>query len=129
MGLFRRSEKSEAAVQAGAADKVHPLPARKIFCHVCAGERSFSRCWTRPAVVRTCPCCKTEFSDPAALYRRFQPSCPRCGEFLEQPNFEYGLCDGCGSKFEIMPGTKPGLIPNLKQRQEMDKHGKARSPL
>jgi len=74
--------------------------------------------------VEECPCCDLKFEDPPFLYKRFQPTCPRCGEFLEQPNFEYGICDGCGSKYELMPGTKPGLLPNKAQRQEMDSHGK-----
>jgi len=68
------------------------------------------------------------FDDPAGLYRRALPVCARCGEYLEHPGFEYGLCDGCGSKYELVAGAKPGLLPNLKQRQEMDKHGKSRIP-
>ena len=48
-------------------------------------------------------------------------------EFLEQPGFEYGQCDGCRSKYELVTGAKPGLLPNKQQRAEMDKVGKARS--
>ena len=128
MPLFRRNEKNAPASAAGASpDKVRPLPARRVFCATCNSEQTFTRCWTRPAMLRACTCCKTAFPDPAALYKRRLPACPQCGEYLEHPNFEYGLCDGCGSKFEIMPGAKPGLLPNREQRQEMDKHGKARS--
>jgi hypothetical protein len=65
------------------------------------------------------------FENPAALYNKNQPACPTCGEFLEQPGFEYGLCDGCGSKYEIMQGTVPSLLPNKKQRHAMNKVGKS----
>ncbi len=75
-----------------------------------------------------CPCCGLEFGDPEPFYKEIQPACPQCGEFLEQPGFEYGLCDGCGSKYELMPGTKPGLLPNKEQRAEMDTHGKVWRP-
>lgn len=71
-----------------------------------------------------CPNCKTFFEDIPAIYKENQPTCPRCGEYLEQPGFEYGLCDGCGSKYELVTGTKPGLLPNAKQRAEMEKNGK-----
>ncbi len=78
--------------------------------------------------VRQCPCCGLAFDDPVQLYRRFQAVCPQCAEPLEQPGFDYGLCNSCGSKFEIVEGTKPGLLPNRQQRAEMDKHGKVWSP-
>ena len=65
------------------------------------------------------------FEDLDMVYRRFQPACPACQEFLEQPGFEYGFCDGCGSKYEIMTGSKPGLLPNKAQRAEMNKHGRS----
>lgn len=46
---------------------------------------------------------------------------------LEQPGFDYGLCDCCGSKFEIVEGTKPGWMPNKDQRAAMARFGKART--
>lgn len=71
-----------------------------------------------------CTACGLAFPNPAELYKKFQPVCPRCGEYLEQPGFEYGLCDGCGSKFELVVGAKPGLLANRQQREEMNKLGK-----
>ena len=84
-----------------------------------------TRCWVRTAYLTQCMCCGLAFENPAALYQRNQPACPRCGEFLEHPGFEYGLCDVCGSKYELVAGAKPGLLPNKRQRDEMNKHGKA----
>jgi hypothetical protein len=52
------------------------------------------------------------------------PACPQCGELLEHPGFEYGLCDVCGSKHELVPGTRPSLLPNKVQREAMAKHGR-----
>lgn len=124
MALFGRRQKAD---KPGSAE-VHPLVGRAVFCGVCGKEQMFNRCWRRASHVRQCPCCQLVFEDAAALYRRFQAVCPQCGEPLEQPGFDYGLCDGCGWKFEIVEGTKPGLLPNRQQRAEMDKHGKARSP-
>ena len=66
------------------------------------------------------------FESAETLYGRSLPACPKCGEYLEQPTFEYGLCDGCGSKYELVDGTLPNLLPNLYQRQEMDKVGRIR---
>ncbi len=73
-----------------------------------------------------CECCGLDFPNPAKLYEPFQPICPQCEEFLEQPGFEYGICDGCGSKFELMSGTLPGLLPNRAQREAMNKVGRSR---
>lgn len=101
---------------------------RKAYCKVCRDYRQFSRCWLRMRHITTCELCKTLFEDAAALYRRHLPACPRCGEFLEQPTFEYGLCDGCGSKYEITDGAAPCLLPNKKQRDEMARFGKSWSP-
>lgn len=67
------------------------------------------------------------FQNTRQLYAQLQPACPQCGEFLEQPGFEYGFCDRCGSKHEIVPGTKPGLLPNAQQRAEMARRGVSRS--
>ena len=101
-----------------------PLAGHEAFCRVCNRRQQFSRCWLRVDPIRQCPCCKTVFENPGALYKEVQPICPRCGEYLEQPGFEYGLCDGCGSKYELVAGTQPGLLPSLEQRGEMEKHGK-----
>ncbi len=101
-----------------------PLAAHEAFCRVCNRHQKFSRCWLRVNPLPECPCCKTIFENPDEIYKANQPLCPRCGEYLEQPGFEYGLCDGCGSKFELTTGTQPGLLPNAKQRDEMEKNGK-----
>jgi len=131
MALFGRKGRAEGDI--GSAPNSEsaatlPIPPRSAYCRICEADQTFSRCWKRPGMVHQCTCCETPFEDPRALYKRQQPSCPSCGEFLEQPGFEYGLCDGCGSKFELMEGTKPGLLPNRRQREEMDKYGKAWSP-
>ena len=126
MALFGRGGKETAG--AGRARDVLPLPKRDIWCAVCGETRSFTRVWRRKDMLRQCPCCGMAFDTPRALYQRFQPQCPQCGEFLEQPDFDYGHCDACGSKFEIVQGTKPGLLPNAAQRKEMEKHGKTWSP-
>ena len=60
------------------------------------------------------------------IYKKQQPACPKCGEYVEFPGFRYGICDGCKSKFELVEGTKPSLLPNSKQRAAMDKVGKTR---
>lgn len=125
MALFRRGGPDKPK---GGLEETYPLVGRMIYCRICDAERMFSRAWRRGLLMRQCPCCKMEFENPALLYKRFQPICPRCAEPLEQPGFDYGFCDGCGSKFEIMEGSKPGLLPNYKQRAEMDKYGKAWSP-
>jgi hypothetical protein len=98
---------------------------RDAFCRICNARQHVTRCWLQVDPVNPCTGCGTAFPDPAALYKKFQPACPRCGEFLEQPGFEYGLCDGCGSKYELVPGTKPGLLPNRTQRAAMAKYGHA----
>ncbi|HOK08348.1 MAG TPA: hypothetical protein PLT82_00745 [Candidatus Hydrogenedens sp.] len=109
-------------------EEVRPIPGRQIYCRICNGDRMFSRAWRRISHMTTCPCCGLEFPNLQEVYKRFQPVCPRCEEPLEQPGFDYGICDGCGSKYEITEGCKPGLLPNYKQRQEMNKYGKAWSP-
>lgn len=96
-----------------------PIMGQTAFCRICDGRRQFSRCWLRAAPVRRCTCCGMVFPDPRKLYHLNLPACPQCGEFLECAGFQYGLCDGCGSKFELMPGTRPGLLPNKKQRAQM----------
>lgn len=128
MALFGRKDKPKPAAGAPAVDKgpqdVHPIVGRTIHCRVCGADRQLSRCWRRTALMRRCPCCGTIFESPGKLYREFQPSCPKCEEPLEQAGFDYGLCDGCGSKYEIIEGTKPGLLPNRQQRAAMAQHGK-----
>lgn len=122
MALFRRG----ASESGGAQLKAATTP-REAYCRICRKTARFSQCWLRVRPLRQCECCGAAFEDPNALYRRNMPRCPRCEELLEQPGFEYGLCDGCGSKFELVDGTLPNLLPNLQQRKEMDKYGKARS--
>lgn len=124
MALF--SGRGDKQPPAGAQQPtIRQIPAREIFCRVCNADRTLSRCWERLAPLVGCPACNTAFENPRALYALNLPACPRCGEFLEQPGFQYGLCDGCQSKYEIVPGTKPTLLPNKRQRDEMDKFGKA----
>lgn len=123
MALFGRGK--DKAEQSSQSSQIFPLVAKKAFCRICNADRTFTRCWRRAALVTQCPCCGTQFPDPGSLYQRILPVCPRCGEFLEQPNFDYGLCDGCGSKFELMDGTRPTLLPNQRQRHEMEKIGKS----
>ena len=122
MALFGKRDK-DASAQA-ATPQVRPVPGKQAFCRVCNARQSFSRCWMRLGFVPQCACCGTVFENAAALYGHFQPVCPMCGEYLEQPGFEYGLCDGCGSKYELVEGTKPGMLPNRKQRADMEKFGK-----
>ena len=107
---------------------IRQLPPRKVFCKVCNADRPFSRCWVRLAPLTACTACNTPFPNPAELYAKRLPACPRCGEFLEHPNVHYGLCDGCHSKYEIVPGTKASLLPNRKQREQMNQFGKTWSP-
>ena len=106
---------------------VRPIMGQVAFCRICDGHRQFSRCWLRAAPVQRCSCCGLAFPDPRKLYQQDLPTCPKCGEYLECSGFQYGLCDGCGSKFELMPGTRPGLLPNKKQRAQMNTAGRSRS--
>lgn len=125
MALFGRGGNKEKTPEDPEANRVRPVVGRKAFCRVCNAHKDFTRCWLRVAHVTRCACCAMVYEDPAALYNRSMPTCPRCGEYLEQPGFEYGLCDGCGSKFELMASARPSLLPNKTQRAEMDKYGKA----
>ena len=126
MALFGKGNSKEGKGQG--AQPVRPVIGREAYCMACRERRPFSRCWMRVAPLTQCQCCGTAFENPAELYAKNQPACPKCGELLEQPGFEYGLCDTCGSKHEVMAGTKPSLLPNRKQRAEMEKHGKSWSP-
>ena len=123
MALFGKGDKAKPRGAQGGAEAV-PVVGREAHCRICDAYRPFSKCWLRSKHMTRCPGCGIVFESPAQLYEKFQPSCPECGEFLEQPGFEYGLCDQCGSKYELVQGTKPGLLPNRQQRAEMDKHGK-----
>ena len=125
MALFSRGEKSPKQAPIP-QEETHPIVGKEAYCRICDSDQQFTRCWHRVRMMRECPCCQFLFEDPRAYYALFQPACPKCGEYLEQPDFEYGLCDGCGSKFEIMDGSRPCLIPNRQQRAEMDQHGKAK---
>ena len=126
MALFSKGERrSPKAAQDGPdTSGARPVMGREANCRICDARREFTRCWLRVVYVTQCDCCGLTFENPSALYRPFQPACPRCGEYLEQPGFEYGLCDGCGSKYELVTGTKPGLLPNKAQRAEMEKLGR-----
>ena len=127
MALFRR--KGAEGTPPAATETRHPLVSRTIYCAVCDAERKFSRCWRRLYPERTCAACGTVFEAGMRVYQQIQPACPKCEEPLEQPGFDYGLCDQCGSKFEIMEGTKPGLLPNRAQRDAMNQRGRARRVL
>lgn len=122
MALFRRGKSKKA--KSGKT----PLTPRRAYCRICEAERKMTQCWRRLGPVETCEACDTAFEDPAALYEKFQPACPQCDEFLEQPGFEYGLCDECGSKFELVEGMTANLLPNRAQRERMNQHGRARRP-
>ena len=125
MALFPRGGKNKAASSANQeVEETRPLVGRELICRVCEQTQRLTRCWRRLVPMRQCACCGQPFENPAALYAQFQPHCPRCAEALEQPNFDYGLCDGCGTKYEIVENTKPGLIPNRKQREEIRTTGR-----
>jgi len=128
MALFGKGGKDAAKGNRQKDAGPVPVVGRTAYCRICDDYRQFSKCWMRQRPVTQCTGCGAALDNAAELYKKFQPACPRCGEFLEQPGFEYGLCDGCGSKFELVAGTKPGLLPNRKQREQMDTFGKARSP-
>jgi len=128
MALFGKKNSDAPGAGAGnAIPEMLPLEARKAYCQICAKEQKLSRCWQRNVPVKQCPCCGLIFQNVPALYNLPVPMCPQCKEPLEQPYFDYGLCDGCGSKYEIVPGTKPGLLPNKQQRAEMAKFGTAKN--
>ncbi len=131
MTLFGKKEKEEAAPAPQRPAGMTPLVGKKAFCTICNDYRQFSRVWKRTEPVRQCTCCGTAFENVGQLYAAFQPKCPRCAEFLEHPGFDYGLCDACGSKFELVDGAKPGFLPNLQQRQHMSRREKGldRKPL
>ena len=126
MVLFGKQGKGEPDARSRAA--VRPIMGRTAYCRVCDTDQRFSRCWLRVAPVTKCLCCGLLFKDPAALYEKTTPACPQCGEFLEHAGFEYGYCDNCDSKYELVAGAKPSLLPGPKQREAMNKVGKVWSP-
>ena len=127
MALFSKKTPGKGETGKPADAGRRPVVGRAAFCRICNARRQFSKCWLRVEPVRRCPCCGKVFENSAEIYKHFQPTCPACGEFLEQPGFEYGHCDGCRSKYELVTGAKPGLLPNKQQRAEMNKVGRARS--
>lgn len=126
MALFNRGRAQEE--KAAKSDPVHPLVGRELPCQICGTRQMFTRSWRRKVPLNQCPCCGLQFESVEKIYRQFQPQCPKCEEPLEMPGFDYGFCDACGSKFEIVTGTKPGLLPNRQQREAMKKYGKVRRP-
>jgi len=124
MALFGRGEKKDAVPENPEASAARPVMGREALCRICDKRQKFTRCWLRAEPVRRCSCCGLVFPDPAVLYAQRMPGCPQCGEPLEHPNFEYGLCDVCGSKHELVTGTKPTLLPNKAQREAMAKYGR-----
>ncbi|GMW00744.1 MAG: hypothetical protein AMXMBFR84_18810 [Candidatus Hydrogenedentota bacterium] len=122
MGLFGKREDKSASAEAISATA--PIPGRTIWCGECKTSRAFSKCWKRMGFIIQCPGCGVPFDNLDAIYGKHQPICPRCGEYLEHPGFEYGECDACHSKYELVEGAKPGLLPNKQQRARMEKYGK-----
>jgi hypothetical protein len=120
-----RSEPAVPAAQPQGQSQAKPTNPQNAYCRICSDYRPFKRCWLRVGQLPQCPCCGHAFENRAAVYAMDLPVCPKCGEYLEHPGFQYGLCDGCGSKYELMEGTVPSLLPNRQQRAEMEKHGKS----
>jgi len=125
MALFGRGEKKESGNEAATAPAARPVMGREALCRVCGKRQMFTRCWLCVDRLKRCSCCGLVFENSDLLYSRSMPACPRCGEFLEQPGFEYGLCDVCGSKYELVSGSRPSLLPNKQQRAVMEKRGHA----
>ncbi len=125
MALFGRSDKEKEAVASSGVPQARPVMGREGYCRICKKRVMFTRCWQRPRPLAKCEACSAPFDNPVAVYAKTIPACPRCGEYLEQAGFEYGMCDGCGSKYEFVQGAKASLLPNRVQRDEMDKVGRA----
>jgi predicted nucleic acid-binding Zn ribbon protein len=130
MALFKRKQGGDAAPGGGGAGapgegQTQPLMAQTAWCRKCNADREFSQVWLRVRPAASCSCCGAAFDDVDALLHKNLPACPRCGEHLEHPGFQYGLCDGCGSKYELLQGAKPTLLPNAEQRKAMDQFGKS----
>jgi len=129
VALFGKGQKQQAPKPTPGraqqdANEALPVVGRQAFCRICGKYMTFSRCWLRPRQMVRCPECGQVFGDVGEVYAKFQPACPQCKAPLESPGFEYGLCDGCGSKYELVAGAKPGLVPNREQRAAMDKLGR-----
>lgn len=126
MALFGRGGDSRSSGSDSApAAEVHTILGKQAFCRVCNKQSQLSRCWLRTKPMTKCACCNAPLPNAAELYKKRIPACPHCGEWLEHPGFEYGLCDDCGSKYEVTEGCRPTLIPNKQQRAEMDRIGRA----
>ena len=121
MALFGKKKDPAAKPES----EMRQAASRTAYCRICKAEKVFSPCWERVGLLQRCTFCRRPFADPEKLYARHLPVCPGCGEYLEHPSFLYGLCSGCGSKYELMPGAKPSLLPNKSQRESMDKQGKS----
>ena len=117
MALFRKKKDKSGA--SAVVEESRPLLGKQAYCRLCRGDRQFTKAWLRMRPLAICTCCGHAFEDPGTLYAQNQPACPKCREFLEHPGFEYGLCDGCGSKFELVDGAVPSHLPNYQQRKEM----------
>ncbi len=124
MALFNRGSGDKRAA-ANATPEVHPTVGKSAHCHICGKHQTFTKSWLRAKPVTQCTCCGHALPNAAELYKKRLPACPTCGEWLEHPGFEYGLCDGCGSKFEITDGCKPAHIPNQQQRAAMNNVGRS----
>jgi hypothetical protein len=123
MALFSKGGQGTKPQDSYVESKV-PVPPQHWYCRICDARMVFTHCWKRQTVQAGCKCCGTGFEFPEKHYKSSQPRCPKCEEYLEQPGFEYGICDGCGSKFELLKGTPANLLPNAQQREEMNKVGK-----
>jgi len=122
--MFRKQDRMEPV-----RDSVQQLAPRQVYCRICDKETAFSQIWKRLSEQTYCMNCGHEFQEVAILYGRIAPRCPQCDEPLESRGFDYGLCDECTSKFELVPGTKPSWLPNQAQREEINKHGRSRNVL
>ncbi|MCD6287743.1 MAG: hypothetical protein J7M12_01375 [Candidatus Hydrogenedentes bacterium] len=113
--------------QQGSRDNVDRMEPRQVFCRVCGKVTQFSYVWRRKSPQVYCMNCGLEFDDVQSLYNKFGPKCPRCDEPIESIGFDYGLCDECGSKYELVAGSKPSWLPNQAQREEMNRFGRSRN--
>ena len=126
MNPFRREAKNSAKSAAGSSPETVPLPPFHTYCRICDDKQTFTKRWRRIRLALNCEHCGIILDEVRELIDTFQPACPRCEEFLEQPAWEYGICDGCASKYELLEGTQPNLLPNKFQREQMDRIGKTR---
>jgi len=122
--MFRKQEKGEPA-----RDNIQRLPSREVFCRICNKATTFSHVWKRISPQSYCMNCGYEFPDVDLVYMPFGPRCPQCEEPLEAAGFDYGLCDECSSKYELVPHTKPSWLPNQAQREKINQQGRSRNVL